>query len=333
MAIKSLTREASFPEIGQLRKGGEKETIVKNGKEIQTYGKDLNHFRFTSPDPSAVAKFEQVFGKEPQALNIFLPFPSVEQNFDYWQEAYTAGALQHRCDGETCVVWLTPQGKYSTEPKPCPGGCKASGRLKLFIPAFERLAFVTALTNSKHDIINLSSSLQALVAVRGNLQGIPMVLRRVEKEISTPSSDGKRARRKKWLLQIEAEPQWAALQFGAMREAALLTASHQPLMLESHLDDEDELPQIGELIERLRAVADTAGYGTEKRMAAWLKDNIEALPARGNLAFKSWLESFSAELLQYVIDELVAEVERNDIPNPDFPSRDDNGRTPLDDDF
>jgi hypothetical protein len=230
--IKSLQRNAMFPEIGQIRKGDAKPSERQPGK-------DLSYFRFTSDDAETSETFNRVFGLEPRAVEVFLPFASMEDNFEAWAEAYTAGAIQHRCDGETCVGWRTPQGTWSTEPKPCPGGCKAVGRLKVIIPAFRRMAFVTVLTTSKHDIINLGSSLIALQAVKGSLQGIPLVLRRVEREISTPAEGGKRARRKKWLLQIEASPEWASLQFGAMREAALLSASREPLMLTSNLEDDD----------------------------------------------------------------------------------------------
>ena len=66
-----------------------------------------------------------------------------------------------------------------------------------------------------------------------------------------------------------------------------------------------------ELIATLRTVAGTAGYETEKRMAAWLKENIDNLPARNGAAFPAWLLSFDNETLQLIIDELVAEVERN----------------------
>jgi hypothetical protein len=245
MPIASMSRIASFPEIGQLRKGGPKERRTKNGKEYEVYGKDLDHFRFTSDDESAVEAFHRAFGEEPREIGFFLPFPTLHENFECWKEAYTAGAIQHRCDGEICVGHRTKDGKWSTEPVLCPGECKATARLKIFIPAFRRLVFVTVLTNSIYDMVSIDSTLKGLQAVNGSLQNIPLILRRVEREISTPVTDsagnptGKRARRKKWLLQIEAEPQWAAKQFGAMREAAMLTSSHQPLLLEAGEIEED----------------------------------------------------------------------------------------------
>lgn len=288
MPIKALQRGAMFPEIGQLRKGA----VKPNEKQP---GKDLHYFRFTSDDPETERKFTEAFGNEPQALQVFLPLPTVDANFEAFCEEYTAGAIQHRCDGETCVGWRDSKGDWQTTAKPCPGGCKATGRLKVFIPAFQRMAFVTVLTTSKHDIINLHSSLYALEAVKGSVQGIPLVLRRVKREISTPAGGGKRARREKWLLQIEAEPQWAALQFGAMREAALLTAGREPLMLTSgNVDDEDDYASSEQidLIERLWPQASVVADGKPQSFGQWLLSrqfSLETLPAENAVKLLDWL--------------------------------------------
>jgi hypothetical protein len=105
--------------------------------------------------------------------------------------------------------------------------CKPVGRLKVIIPELRRLAYVTALTTSIHDIKNLSEQLRALEGVRGTLRGIPMILSRIEREISMPGSDGKRVRRSKWLLAIEAAPHWVSLQLQAQERAALPSGAEQ----------------------------------------------------------------------------------------------------------
>ena len=57
---------------------------------------------------------------------------------------------------------------------------------------------------SVNDIISLQQALQAAKALqKGKLAGIPFLLTRREREISTPTDDGKRARRKKSLLWLE----------------------------------------------------------------------------------------------------------------------------------
>ncbi len=208
MAIKGLTdrQEARFPRIGFLRKGGKKRQ--RNGKEIM--GVDLDHFRFDSEDEGAVADFTEAYGNEPKQVNVFFPWPTAEQNFQAWKEAYTAGALQHRCDGETCVLWLDGDGEYRTDPRP-----------SVIIPELGRFAFVTALTHSIHDIMELQSNLEAYELLGGQLRGVPFVLRRVERKISTPGSNGKRVRRAKWLMHLETKPEWSKMKLAGLEMDAL----------------------------------------------------------------------------------------------------------------
>ena len=140
------------------------------------------------------------------------------------------------------VRWLTPRGTYSDEPKDCTGGCKQVGRLKLIIPELRRLAYVTALTTSIHDILQIHANLTALEGVRGDLRGIPLILRRAPRKISTPSgSNGERARREKWLITLEAQQQWVELQLTAQQQAALPQA--QPLALPEWDGEEEEIEE------------------------------------------------------------------------------------------
>jgi hypothetical protein len=323
--IKSLQRDAMFPEIGQIRKGD----VKPNDRQP---GKDLDHFRFTSPDAEVIEKFKKAFGEKPRSLAVRLPFRATEENFEAWMEEYTAGAIQHRCDGETCVGWRTSQGTWSTEPKPCPGKCKASGRLKVFIPDLGRMAFVTVLTTSKLDIINLGSSLKAIESINGAVSGIPLILSRVEREISTPGEGGKRARRKKWLLQIEASPEWASLQFGAMRDAALLSASREPLMLTSNLidddSDEDTNPNsqpedVPTIIEAIKKAAKDCGIASTIPLTAELKKecNIELKGPSLQIALESLTREKRAAALDHLQDKAnsIAEAKANATDATDAP--------------
>jgi len=213
MPIKGLTdQEAAFPEIGILRKGAEKKPNAP--------GEDLTYFRFTSTDGAALKTFRAAYGEEPRDINVYLPYASAEENFSSFREHWVAGGLKHRCDGETCLVWQDEHGAYSTEKKPCPGQCKPVGRLAVVIPELKRLAFVTVLTTSLHDIMTLTQNLRALELLRGDLRGIPLVLRRRPRSVSTPRGK-KRVRQEKWLLTLEAAPEWVALQLAAQHAAAL----------------------------------------------------------------------------------------------------------------
>jgi hypothetical protein len=106
--------------------------------------------------------------------------------------------------------------------------CKPVGRLQVIIPELRRLAYVMALTTSIHDIKNLSQQLTALELSNGSLRGIPLILRRTAVEISMPGGDGKRVRREKWMLSIEAAPRWVGLQLEAMERGALTAFSQAP---------------------------------------------------------------------------------------------------------
>ena len=222
MPIKHLQaqRPAAFPCIGKLRKGGEKQTNAK-GEKVR--GRDLDHFRFTTDDTDAATAFNAYYGAEPKAINVFLPFTTADENFAAWMEEYRAGGLVRRCDGETCVFSRDAKGVAITLPTPCahPCGCKQVGRLTVIIPELVRMAYVMVETHSVYDIIQLTENLQAAQAMRGDLRGIPFILSRREREISTPTGDGGRARRKKSLLFIEPDPSWVARQLESMRLAAL----------------------------------------------------------------------------------------------------------------
>lgn len=264
--IKRLVREASFPLIGKLRKGGVR---PESGKAP---GKDLTYFRFDSDDAHAMKCFTAAYGDQPAQVNVFLPHQTAAANFSCWQEAYVAGGLTHRCDGETCVIWLDGT-KYRTDPKPCPGGCKEVGRLMVIIPELQRFAYVTVETHSIHDIIRLQENLQAVEFLRGDLRGIPFILKRTPVEISTPTPDGKRARREKWLLSIEVDPVWASLQLEAMHRAALTvngaTVDESRMLTTAYDEDEEE---DGDVV--------TTATGMPATVAEWLNANNPAEVAK-----------------------------------------------------
>lgn len=264
MGIKGLTdRQASFPRIGELRKGA-----VKGNNRP---GVDLTHFRFTSNIDGVESKFAAIYGNEPQAVNIFLPYASTDENFEAWQEEWAGGGLVHRCDGQY-VVMYQKDGEY-IQPQPgemvCPyesgkrprtkqkPGCKPSGRLKVILPELGRLAYVTALTTSINDIMELHANLSAYEALRGSLQGIPFILSRVPRMVSTPGQDGKRTRREKWLLHIEAAPDWVQAQLSVMQRQALPMSTTTPMLIES--GDYDVDYETGEIVEDDPA-ADDSGW-------------------------------------------------------------------------
>jgi len=226
MPILSLQKDRApqFPCIGKLRKGGAKRKNAA-GKEIM--GEDLKHFRFTTDDASAAETFAAYYGAQPQSVEVFLPYATTAENFGAWLEEYTAGGMTRRCDGETQHFHRDADGKGDTTPVKCERlcgrkcGCKEVGRLAVIVPQLARLAYITVETHSLYDIMQLTENLQAAEALRGDLRGIPFILSRRDREISTPGEGGKRTRRTKSLLFIEPNPEWVARQLESMRLAAL----------------------------------------------------------------------------------------------------------------
>ena len=222
MAIRGLTdREASFPQIGVIHKG--------DVKGERGPGRDLTWFRFDSKDTEATQAFYAAYGPEPTAFNAFVPYSSTEKNFEAWQEEWTASSLRHRCDGKYVTILLLPNGKYKI-PEPgerilCPGNCRPVGRLKVIIPELKRFASVSLQTTSVHDISEITSNLRAIEDARGSLLGVPLIVRRVVREITVPGKDGAKRRRPASLVHIEARPDWVQKQLAAMAEAALPPAA------------------------------------------------------------------------------------------------------------
>ncbi len=233
MPIKGLTDKAStFPQVGALRKGGE----AVDGKR----GKDLAHFRFTSDLKEVQDKFASVYGESPASVRVYLPYQTPSENFSAWIENWSKSGLMWRGDGENLVLWRTTSGTYSQETKPQPVGGKQVGRLSVIIPELERLAYVTALTSSIHDIMTMSSVLEQYYALSGDLRGIPFILSRVSKMVSTPTDDGGRARREKFLWHIEADAQWVRLKMSRITSQAMLAAGGQSQVVADFYEDEDE---------------------------------------------------------------------------------------------
>lgn len=232
------TQPERFPKIGDIRKGAPKD---KQGR----VGADLDYFRYVplEGEEEAEARFHEVFGDQPREIEIVLPFAEIERNLAAYMERHTAGALQCRGDieGGTAHMWRDKNGEIRHTPKQCPDppceGCKEVGRLNVIIPALRRFARVEVHTTSKWDIIELYGNLRALRKMTGNgLKGIPLVLKRRPRTVSTPRANGKRVRQEKWFLSLEADPEYVEAQLQAMAKEAL--AGTEAPALEATVDVE-----------------------------------------------------------------------------------------------
>jgi hypothetical protein len=239
--IRGLTdRGLAFPEIGQIRKGAKKDPNVNKP------GPDLSFFRveFDEKEVEAKQTFYKYYGAQPDEIHIVLPFNDIERMWDAWLEAYAAGRMVARSDGERFIYLVDTQtgemvikngmdkeGKprpylegqvvgYDYQNKPIK--CKVVGRLKVIIPELQRAAYMLVMTTSVHDIANISAQLEALKQLNGGqIAGIPLILRRRPKKISRPDKDGKRVRVEKYLISIEADPEWVRAKLNQVKYLAL----------------------------------------------------------------------------------------------------------------
>ena len=259
MPIKGLSdRDESFSQIGMIRKG------AKKNPDVPGPGKDLTYFRveLDEKEEDASKKIFEIYGAEPHEINIVFPFHEPWRCWEAWLEAYTAGRMVARSDGEKFIYKLNADtnaievlngepfvphndlvGYYTDKNgKQQPILCRPVGRLKVVIPELHRLVYFVLSTGSKHDIANISSQLSALYRINNNsIMGVPMVLKRRPKPISCPKPDGTRARYVKWMLSVEADPRWVeakmlALDAGAMPDVKLLS---NPPEIEEEGTEED----------------------------------------------------------------------------------------------
>lgn len=253
MPIAGLTtdRDASFPRLGKIRKGG-----VKTGNKP---GKDLDYFRMDSDRPRVMDRFREIYGNEPKEINVWLPYSTVQECFDPWMKEYATGSLKRQCDGNNQVIWLegkSYRGVYNDEaPIPCMKkigktcACKETGLLRVMVKELFQegiIGYFDVETHSKWDIITLTSNLEAAYRLRPNLLGIPFVLRRSPQKISTPMGENNRSRVEKWLLTIEPDAAWVSKQFQDMYNnaisgtpASIPALPPQPELMLAAGDDED----------------------------------------------------------------------------------------------
>lgn len=234
MAIKGLTDHgAIFPQVGVIRKG--------QPKPDRGPGRDLgNHFRFDPIDKTGDAGLVELFAQAfpfdaatPQRVRFYLPFPTMDQNWQTWREEWKATALVHRCDGEVIQDPPTLRGQL------CPyyeqrlemgddddeqgladitPGCKQVGRLKMVIRELGRLAYTTFITTSIYDLRDISGRLAMVEMLAAEhdlkLTRIPLVLTRYKTEINyqdprAKSTTGK-TKRDVWLCSVMPDEFWQA---------------------------------------------------------------------------------------------------------------------------
>jgi hypothetical protein len=234
--------EARLKRAGIIRLG-HKEKSKRTGKEYP-----VEDAHFVLKDAPGLA---DVYGDEPRRLNIYLPFNEVDRNLIAWHQNWVAGGLVCRGDGQSieyaidCKTGevIVKGGKALATGKPggikmsvgqsvrCAGmnhdlyprcrQCRPGALLIVLIREIPRLAYYQITTNSIHNIVNLTGQMKWVKEHIGRLQGVPFILERRPDKISTPSGNGKRVRRKKYLLHLEPDPEWVKAVLADMARRSL----------------------------------------------------------------------------------------------------------------
>jgi hypothetical protein len=216
--------------IGKLVKGAPK---TEGG-----VGQDLDHFRFVSPRPEVVEAFYSVYDAQPREINVYLPFATAAQNFDYWLKLYGTGSLKRKCTGTTCVQQLTKTGNYDYSQVPCicaaqslpdghPERCVETAELYVVVDELVRMGFIGAVavtTKSHNDIPNLRGELLFWEQMFGDLRGRKFKLIRKPEQISKKVKNS-RMRGESWLLSIIPEERYVVGYFAEQERKALLLGS------------------------------------------------------------------------------------------------------------
>lgn len=283
MAIKSLIGmservQNGLPQIGTIHKGAPK----PKGRP----GKDLeDHFRIeTDPLEVAAIKALEVYGPKPNPINVWMPFPTVEQNLETWFEAYQANGLVGRSEGRDgkIIKLIDHVGNYGTpgdllvyrgavvkpfldykvgdEMPHTPTAGKdargngipwsAVGRLRVVIDEVGRAVVYLLQTTSFFDCDRLTQNLTNYYAnyTNGDLQGVPMQLKRSPVLVRW-NQNGQRKSKINWLCSLELHPAYFATKVNAFKAQYLPGGVPEDIDVQALPDGNAEQPLTQEIID------------------------------------------------------------------------------------
>lgn len=169
----------------------------------------------------------------------------------YWREGKEILVKNGKATADrTMNIWKKTEGKHTEplvvtmktdQPVPFVDGmvfhrtektiveAKPVGRLRVTLYELKRLGYLLLSTTSVNDIIAIggpdSGELGAIKVLCNQLgipfAGVPLILRRKPKDISYTDQNGKQSRMKRWLLHIEADPEFVERALAKSRELAM----------------------------------------------------------------------------------------------------------------
>lgn len=179
-------------------------------------------------------------------INAMLPFQTIGKSWQWFNEAHNAGRMVARADDDHYITMRDPKGIYQVENgepyvpfkhgmvvkytnhtgKEIELPIKSTCRLTVFIPELARWVCFQLKSTSYYDRVQIDSQLAAIqffadTLNRGNCGGIPFTIYRKEQEVCWNKADGSAARVKKWLINIECDPEWVKVAVSRMSNFAL----------------------------------------------------------------------------------------------------------------
>ncbi len=233
----------ALPEVGTIRKGAAK-------NPDGTVGFDLKD-RFRVAFYPGAAEYQKLFEEsyktlKPERIRAMLLSRSVWESWSWANEAHNAGRMIAKADDTHYFVlrdaltgeYLVKNGEphrsfipgdvitYKRGDKEYVLKLRTVGRLRLFLPDLGRLVQFTLKTTSYYDRLNIDRQLASIQSLAdtlsgGNAAGIPLFIFRMEQEITWNKKDGSAARIKKWLVNIEADPDWVRAAVARLSNFAL----------------------------------------------------------------------------------------------------------------
>jgi hypothetical protein len=200
--ITGLSSIRRLPRLGKIRLGIKKKTA--EGKE---YPVEVDYFVF---DPQTVSElenknltdsFHKLFGEKPKQLRIMIPLPETEAFFPQYYKRYGGKVLKCKGDGleAECIsedfstgLEKIGLGEFGIKVK-CKGQecgyykekkCTESASISFLIPELPGAGVWQITTGSFHSIVSLNSSLDMIRAVCGRFHMIPLILERIEQDIT-----------------------------------------------------------------------------------------------------------------------------------------------------
>lgn len=186
--------ELRLPRIGVIRKGAPK---PQKGP-----GKDLDHFRLDRADPTVVAAWNEVLGREPKAISGILPYADPADNLSIWDELWQGKRLLWRGDGERLHVQLNGNNYVRYAPGEGPAQPAAPGEsvaklkvarishLRILLPQLRIAGIFEIMSSSTIDADELWSNLMWIRSTVPTLQGAPVTVFRAGRQFNVPQADG-----------------------------------------------------------------------------------------------------------------------------------------------